>query len=139
MRRISFVDAAVETAKLWSMRSEDPYKKVGCCILNENGRVLSVGYNGLPSKFNAKKAFWLNRDARRKFMIHAEVNALSLIKTSDKPYLLASTLLPCAACASSIISYGIKNVVYIEDCNQDSSSIEIFKYFKINISKYESL
>jgi hypothetical protein len=32
-KRISFIEAAMQTAALWSRRSEDPYKKVGVCIL----------------------------------------------------------------------------------------------------------
>ena len=50
MSRISFIDAAIDTAKTWSKRSEDIHQKVGACILNKNGEVLSVGYNGLTKK-----------------------------------------------------------------------------------------
>jgi dCMP deaminase len=72
--RPSFVRTAIETAKIWSSRSEDPYKKVGSCILNREGRVLSVGYNGLPSKVIVKNKFWEDREKRRKYIIHAEIN-----------------------------------------------------------------
>jgi dCMP deaminase len=135
--RPSFEEVALQTAKVWSLRSEDPYKKVGACILNEEGRVLSVGYNGLPAKFNLKKKFWNNRDERRKYMIHAEINALSLIKKSDKPYLLACTLLPCSSCATSIISYGIKKVIYYEDYHLDKNSLDIFMFYGVQLNKYE--
>lgn len=131
--RISFLNAALETAKIWSNRSEDPYKKVGVCILNKEGRVLSVGYNGLLSKFSIDKNFFDNRDNRRKYMIHAEVNALSLIKKTDRPYLLASTLLPCSNCATNIIAYGIKSVVYSEEYEKDSIAKEIFKFYNIEL------
>jgi dCMP deaminase len=135
--RPSFDEIALQTAKVWSLRSEDPYKKVGSCVLNEEGRVLSVGYNGLPAKFNLKKKFWNNRDERRKYMIHAEINALSLIKKSDKPYLLACTLLPCSFCATSIISYGIKRVIYLEDYHLDKNSLDIFMFYGVQLNKYE--
>jgi len=135
--RPSFEEIALQTAKVWSLRSEDPYTKVGACILNEEGRVLSVGYNGLPAKFNLKKKFWNNRDERRKYMIHAEINALSLIKKSDKPYLLACTLLPCSSCATSIISYGIKKVIYYEDYHLDKNSLDIFMFYGVQLNKYE--
>jgi dCMP deaminase len=135
--RPSFEEIALQTAKVWSLRSEDPYRKVGACVLNEEGRVLSVGYNGLPAKFNLKKKFWNNRDERRKYMIHAEINALSLIKKSDKPYLLACTLLPCSSCATSIISYGIKKVIYSEDYHLDKNSLDIFMFYGVQLNKYE--
>jgi len=135
--RPSFEEIALETAKIWSLRSEDPYKKVGACILNEEGRVLSIGYNGLPTKFNLKKGFWEDRDKRRRYMIHAEINALSLIKKSDKPYLLACTLLPCSSCATSIISYGIKKVIYSEEYHLDKNSLDIFMFYGVQLKKYE--
>ena len=135
--RPSFEEIALQTAKVWSLRSEDPYRKVGACVLNEEGRVLSVGYNGLPAKFNLKKKFWNDRDERRKYMIHAEINALSLIKKSDKPYLLACTLLPCSSCATSIISYGIKKVIYSEDYHLDKNSLDIFMFYGVQLNKYE--
>jgi dCMP deaminase len=133
--RISFIEAAIETAKIWSNRSEDPYKKVGVCILNKDGRVLSVGYNGLIPKFTTSNVFFNDRDNRRKYMIHAEINALSLIKRKDEPNLLASTLLPCASCATNIIAYGLKSVVYLEEYEKDSAAKEIFKFYNIDLIK----
>lgn len=133
--RISFIEAAIQTAKIWSNRSEDPYKKVGVCILNEDGRVLSVGYNGLLSKFKINEDFFNDRENRRKYMIHAEINALSLIKRKDTPYLLASTLLPCSNCATNIVAYGIKSVVYLEEYEKDYAAKEIFKFYNIELIK----
>ena len=133
--RISFIEAAIETATIWSNRSEDPYKKVGVCILNKDGRVLSVGYNGLLPKFNINEDFFSDRDNRRKYMIHAEINALSLVKRGDKPHLLASTLLPCSNCATNIVAYGVKSVVYSEEYEKDSIAKEIFKFYNIELIK----
>lgn len=137
MDRISFALAAINTAQAWSFRSEDPYKKVGCCILNEEGRVLSIGYNGLPKKFIVDSEFWSNRENRRKFMIHAEINALSLIKKTDAPYTLACTLLPCSSCATAIVAYGIKEVIYKEHYNLDQNALDIFKFYGINLIRHE--
>jgi len=136
-KRKSFIDCAVETAKVWSQRSEDPFRKVGACIINSNGRVLSVGYNGLPSKFLTGEGFWQDREKRRMYMIHAEVNALSILKLRDDPYLIATTLLPCSSCASLIAAHGIKEVVYLEEYNLDKRSLDIFNLFGINVYKYE--
>jgi dCMP deaminase len=137
MNRISFIDTALATATAWSFRSEDPFKKVGCCILDAEGRVLSVGYNGLPAKFIPEQNFWDDRDSRRKYILHAEINALSLIKRSNNAYILACTLLPCSSCATSIIAHGIKNVVYLEDYEPDQNALDIFKYYGVNVNKYE--
>lgn len=133
--RISFSTAALETAKIWASRSEDLHKKVGACILNKEGRVLSVGYNGLTSKHVVDVDFWENRDYRRDYVIHAEVNALALIKKQDEPYLIATTLLPCSHCAINIACYGIKIVVYNEEYEKDQKAKDIFKFYNINLIK----
>lgn len=133
--RLSFLSAALETAKIWASRSEDLHKKVGACILNKEGRVLSVGYNGLVPKLVVDDNFWENRDSRRDYVIHAEVNALALIKKQDEPYLIATTLLPCSHCATNIACYGIKTVVYIEEYDKDQKAKDIFKFYNIDLIK----
>jgi dCMP deaminase len=135
MRRISFEELAINIATECAKRSEDLHKKVGCCILNKEGRVLSTGYNGLLPKVNMDESFWLDRDLRRKYVIHAEINALSRIKREEEPYILATTLLPCSACASNIASYGIKKVIYKEDYHMDKGSFDIFNFYKIQLIK----
>jgi dCMP deaminase len=138
MNRISFEDMAMNIAKVVKERSEDLHKKVGVCILDNHGRVLSVGYNGIKPKVEKNDSFWLDRDNRRKYVIHAEANALSSITRSSNPFILASTLLPCASCAINICSYGIKKVLYIEDYANDQSAYDILKFHEVELIKYES-
>lgn len=138
MNRISFEDMAINIANVVKERSEDPYKKVGACVLDDNGRVLSVGYNGIKPKAQTDDIFWSDRDNRRKYIIHAEANALSSVSRLDNPTILASTLLPCACCAMNISSYGIQKVLYIEDYPNDRSAYEILKFHGIELIKYES-
>jgi dCMP deaminase len=134
--RISFENLAVEFAIASSKRSEDPYKKVGAAILNKEGRLLSIGYNGLQSKQEINHDFWSNREERRKYVIHAETNALSCITRYDQPYLLASTLLPCSSCAINIASYNIRKVIYLEEYILDEKAYDIFKFYNIELIKY---
>jgi dCMP deaminase len=138
MNRISFEDMAMSISNTVKERSEDPYKKVGVCILDRDGRVLSVGYNGLRSKHKEDKDFWLDRDHRRNYIIHAEANALSCISRHQNPYILASTLLPCSCCAMNIASYGIQKVIYSEDYLNDSLACKIFEFHNIELIRYES-
>jgi len=135
MSRISFAELAINVAKECAKRSEDLHKKVGCCIMNKEGRILSTGYNGLLPKVNMDNNFWLDRDLRRKYVIHAEINALSRIKREEQPYILATTLLPCSPCASNIASYGIKKVIYNEEYLLDKGALDIFKFYNIEIIK----
>lgn len=129
-KRISWEEYALKIAEVASLRSEDPYVQVGSCALDYSNRVIGVAYNGLASGITVANAFWEDRDERRPFMIHAEVNLLSLVKRGECK-LLACTLLPCSCCASMIASYGIKKVIYKDTYFRDEKALEIFKFNNI--------
>ena len=133
--RISWEEYALEIARAASLRSEDPFVKVGACALNKDHMVVGVGYNGLDS---GKNLDWQNfsRDERRPLMIHAEANCLSLCRKNEVE-LLAVTLLPCSYCATLISAYNIKKVVYAEEYEQeDLELIEgIFEFNDIELVK----
>ena len=133
--RISWEQYALNIAQTASSRSEDHYVKVGACALNSQRMVVSVGYNGLASGKDVCYDFWRNRDHRRKFMIHAEVNCLSLFKKGEAE-MLATTLLPCSSCATLIASYGISKVVYKDVYERDEQALEIFDFYNIECIKY---
>lgn len=136
VNRISFEQMAMEIAIIASKRSEDPHKKVGACVLDKKGRVLSVGYNGIKPGHIMDQNFWMDRENRRNFIIHAEVNALS-VTPFNKAHLLAVTLLPCSSCANIIASRNIKKVLYLEEYDKDQQAKDIFRFHKIDLVKYE--
>ena len=135
-RRISWEEYALKLAETASLRSEDPYVKVGACALGKGNKVLSLGYNGLAAGKDVlfKEEFWGDRDYRRTFMIHAESNCLSMFRTGECS-LLATTLLPCSYCATMIASYKIPKVVYLKEYKRDEKAKEVFKFYGIELSK----
>ena len=126
-----FILTARNLAMQISEISEDPYTKVGAIILNNEGRILSMGYNGLAPKKKANKSFWQDRDQRRNYMIHAEMNALSCISRYDNPYAIYINLSPCTYCANLIASYGIKEVYYSNEYSHGTKANEVFKFYNI--------
>jgi dCMP deaminase len=135
--RISWEQYALNIAQAASQRSEDPYQKVGACALNSQNMVIGVGYNGLASGVSMPyKNFWDNRDYRRKFMIHAEANCLSLCKRGEVK-LLAVTLLPCSSCATMVAAYGVQEVYYKETYERDEQAKEIFNWYNIKLVRLE--
>ena len=42
--RITFEELAINIAKCASERSEDQHRKVGCCVMNKEGRILREDY-----------------------------------------------------------------------------------------------
>ena len=88
--RLSIPQYAMALAHVASLRSEDPYRKVGAAALDWDNRVIGTAYNGLAPGFDAPEGFWDDRDHRQKFMLHAEVNLCSLFRRGEVR-LVAST------------------------------------------------
>lgn len=120
-------------ANIAKLRSEDPFRQVGACALDYNNKVLGVSYNGLMAGHRLTDEILYNREKRRKYFLHAEVNLLNQFKTGSCN-IIATTCLPCSSCAQLIISHGIKNVVYEEGYSTENDlSKEIFEEYNINL------
>ncbi len=107
--------------KMVSIRSIDPSTKHGCIIVDENKRVLSVGYNGPINNIDDTQVP-LTRPEKYNWFLHAEENALLFLgKTDLKNATIYVTGRPCVLCLRKIIQSGIKNIVY---GNQSSKCID---------------
>ena len=62
MERLDWQEYALELARVASLRSEDPFMKVGACVLRHDNSVAGLGYNGAPPGIEIN---WENRDERR--------------------------------------------------------------------------
>lgn len=138
-------------AKLSAMRSKDPSTQVGACIVSNDNRILSIGYNGAPNGFSDEKFPWgrdgKNLDTKYPYVCHAELNAILNYRGSKKDLEDARIyvdLFPCNECAKIIIQAGIKEVIYLNDkyANSDNNiaSRTLFdkcniKYHKISMNK----
>jgi dCMP deaminase len=120
---------AYNLAVVAAQKSKDPWVKVGTCLLRHDNSVASLGYNGFPVGMQEE---WSNRDERRRYVVHSEVNALRYIKPNEC-YLAATTLLPCNDCLKSLASYGIKKIVYGQVYHLDPSTLELSKKFGIEL------
>lgn len=112
MTRKSWALWALDLASVVATRSEDPYLQVGAVVLRPDNSVASVGYNGAPPGVELD---WSDRDERRPYVIHAEVNALRYVRKDEVAGgLLATTHIPCLQCLPVIASYGLDVVQYRE-------------------------
>jgi len=119
-------------AKLSAMRSKDPSTQVGACIVGNDNRILSIGYNGTPNGFEDKNFPWGregNRlDTKYLYVCHAEMNAIINYRGSRKELENAKVyvdLFPCNECAKLIIQSGIKEVIYSKSYDYDNHSDEM--------------
>jgi dCMP deaminase len=111
MSRLSIPQYAMALAHVASLRSEDPYRKVGAAALDFDNRVIGTAYNGLAPGFDPTPEFWADREGRQKFMLHAEINLCSLFRRGEAK-LVATTTMPCTACMQTLCAYGIKEIYY---------------------------
>ena len=126
-QNISWDEYFMGVALLSSFRSKDPSTKVGACIVNEDKRIIGIGYNGFPYGCHDQEFPWCKGkenelDNKYPYVVHAEPNAILNSTSSLKGATMYVTLFPCNECAKLIIQSGIKRVVYLEDKYHDTIS-----------------
>lgn len=107
-------------AILSGMRSKDPSTQVGACIVSNDNKILSMGYNGLPKGCSDDDFPWSREgeplNNKYFYTTHSELNAiLNYRGTSLEGSKLYVSLFPCNECAKAIIQAGIKTIVYEND------------------------
>ena len=131
MKRTDYIDwdaYFMGIAILSSHRSKDPGTQVGACIVSPTNRILSVGYNGMPSGCSDDKYPWDREGAplatKYLFVCHAELNAiLNYRGGSLEGSRVYTTLFPCNECAKALIQSGVKEIVYMQDKYADTDSV----------------
>lgn len=107
-------------ALLSARRSKDPNTSVGACIVSEENRILSVGYNGMPKGCSDDEYPWDREgdelDTKYYYVCHAELNAiLNYTGTNMRGARIYTTLFPCNECTKALIQAGISEVIYYSD------------------------
>ncbi|MCR5668308.1 MAG: dCMP deaminase family protein [Lachnospiraceae bacterium] len=125
---ISWDEYFMGVAKLSGMRSKDPHTQVGACIVSQNNKILSMGYNGFPVGCS-DDAFPWQRDGdplenKYFYTTHAELNAiLNYGGGSLEGTKLYVSLFPCNECAKAVIQSGIGEIIYDSDKYQHTPSV----------------
>ena len=125
---ISWDEYFMGVSLLSSMRSKDPSTQVGACIVSDDNKIMSVGYNGFPrgcsdDEFPWERSGEHTNDTKYPFVCHAELNAILNAgghNLSGSRIFVA--LFPCNECAKSIIQSGIKEVVRSEEHTSELQS-----------------
>ena len=114
-------------ALLSAKRSKDPSTQVGACIVNEDKRIIGIGYNGFPRGCSDDVFPWGKSDlnslnTKYPYVVHAEANCILNCTTSTKGATLYVSLFPCNECAKLIIQSGIKHIVYMSEKHKGTNS-----------------
>ncbi len=132
MDYLSWDEYFMGVAMLSAQRSKDPSTQVGACIANRDHKILSVGYNGMPTGCSDDVMAWERDgnplDTKYLYVCHAELNAiLNNDGGSLKGAIIYVTLFPCNECAKAIIQSGIREVVYWHDKYADTPAVQASK------------
>lgn len=135
-RRPTSITVFTEIAMLIATRGTCKRAKVGCVIVKD-GRIISIGYNGAPSKLKhcTEVGCDLYKDNCRR-ATHAELNAIAFaakrgMQTLDST--MFCTDAPCFNCSHAIIAAGVKEVFYIK--NYHDEGLALLKSAKIKVKK----
>ena len=126
---ISWDEYFMSIALLSSLRSKDGNTKVGACIVSDDHKVLSLGYNGMPLGVSDEEIPWAGSkenkpylETKYPYVCHAELNAILNSNHNLKGSTLYVTLFPCNECTKAVIQAGIKTVVYLSDKYHDTDA-----------------
>ncbi len=131
-------------ALLSAERSKDISTQVGSCIVNDDNKIISMGYNGMPIGCIDDNMPWDKTDnpleSKYLYVCHAELNAIlnsngGVIKGTR----IYTTLFPCNECTTAIILSGIKEIIYYTDKYPNSDSVIAAKKMldMVGINYYE--
>ncbi len=125
----AYMDVAIRFSELSSAKK----LLVGCIIVKDD-RIISIGYNGMPSGWTndceiIEKPHWMNWEPKeddysqcrlitKPEVLHAEANAITKLAKCGESGLGASlfvTHAPCIECAKLIYQSGINTVYYHDE------------------------
>lgn len=142
---ISWDEYFMGVALISAKRSKDPNTQVGACIVDDDNKIIGIGYNGFPKGCSDDDLPWGNQggflESKYAYACHAELNAiLNSTGKSVKNSRVYATLFPCNECAKAIIQSGIKEVIYLSDKYKETEIVKASKlmFDKANV-KYRYL
>ena len=104
----------MQIAEAAAVKSKDPSSKMGCVIVDQNKRVISLGYNGLVQGADESKMTLSERPMKYYFAIHSEMNALIYARRDLTGCTVYNRVATCDNCLKYCLQAGIKRFVYRE-------------------------
>lgn len=115
---------------LSAQRSKDPHEQKGACIVDEDNRIVGIGYNGFPRGCSDDCLPWASREkdgnilhTKEPFLCHAEINAILNKCSSDvKGTRMYVFEIPDHVATKTIIQAGIREIIYVKDPDHSEST-----------------
>lgn len=144
MTRPTIEEWALQLAQQCARRSTCARRQAGAVALDEHGRVVSVGYNGVPRGFvhctespcagAAEPSGGSASDSC--IAVHAEINCIINAESPYSIHRIFLTASPCLKCALALANLpNLEEVVYTEDY-PDARGRGIIRQAGIKLTKY---
>ena len=136
------LNAYMKTAETFAECSTAIRLHVGAIVVKED-RIISIGYNGMPSGWDNNCEELVYRIAEEPVLktkpevLHAETNAIAKLAKSNESGLGASMFIthaPCLDCAKLVYQSGI-NTVYYRNSYRDENGIQFLEKAGVKIEK----
>ena len=122
----------IQICDVVKLRSKDPKKQVGCCLVSYDNKLISTGYNGLMAGAN-DNIDWCDRKLVHSLILHAESNCLLYSLSKFENSKLYSTLSPCMECIKLIASSKVKKIIF-KDKYKDYNQVQtICNFYNIEL------
>lgn len=137
-----FRDAYMKTAEVFAELSSARRLHVGAIVVKDD-RIISIGYNGMPSGWDNNCEIELHQPVGRVDLVtkpevlHAETNAIAKLAKSTESGLGATlfvTHAPCLECSKLVYQSGI-NSVYYRNNYRSQDGIEFLEKAGVNVEK----
>ena len=119
-----FIEAYMDVAERFAQLSSAVRLQVGAIVVKDD-RIISIGYNGMPSGWDNCCEDWDGEDdwgntilKSKPEVLHAEANAITKMARSSESCdgaAIFCTHMPCVECAKLIHQCGISEVYYNND------------------------
>ena len=102
----------LDVAKMVATWSKDPSSKFGAVIVDQNNRVVSIGFNGFAKGFEDSDERLNDRPFKYRHILHGEENAILNARQDLTGCTLYCNTVPCSLCMSRIVQSGLTKVVF---------------------------
>lgn len=136
--------AYMQTAETFGSLSTAKRLQVGAIVVKDH-RIISIGYNGMPSGWTNECEEWNGEDdfgntllKTKKEVIHAEANAIAKLAKSNESGNNATmyiTHAPCIECAKMIYTSGISKV-YFKNKYRSEDGVKFLNKCGVEVEQY---
>jgi dCMP deaminase len=127
----------MSVAFLSSMRSVDRNHRAGACIVNQENRIVGIGYCGLPRAMDSVGTGSEDTDDLKLYLCHSVMNAILNKNQYDvRGCRIYCTHFPCNECAKMILQSGISRVTYSSGNGDQEASKLLFTLAGVSVCPY---